>query len=535
MKAKYLKHLIGAGILGSMVLFSGVADAALVSDRVPMLTYAETTVPTFKEPNGKKMGFISPNVSLVYIKEIRGDGWAYGSYPIIGANGNKKRVYRWFRMQDLQGFWDFQNYDMKMDGERTVYRTTAQKGKTGHLLDQQNVTVVGESGNLIKVVYRVGGSNEFKMGWVEKTLYYQEESIDGMDGDLTEYDDSALTEVDSLGTDDSMNTDFDILPSDENITDINQGMNQDSDIYLNGNDIDFTSDVSNESQDIIPDIGNTEIVTEMPEMDVPEHIDIREQKEDRGHAQPVSLPVKTLSNGWYTIGSLNVPNRVFDVEGASREAHADVLLHDASGKVSQRFYLENQGNGYFTLKSGNSSNYVAISNNSGSNGTNVQMDAEDGGTQNRLWRLLDAGNGAYFIEPKIQSNLVVEVQGGNRANGTNIQLWKRKNASVAWQKWKLYRADVPGDVNQDSKVDKLDAILCKLYMLTNGGVCDASLIDEQAEATTEEKAALKSFVARRGGSMRLTDAQFKNCDMNCNGEIDPADAVLIVRIINGMD
>lgn len=54
MHVKYWNNLIGTGLFVGFMLSNCVADAALVTNRVPMLTYAETTVPTFKEPNGKR-------------------------------------------------------------------------------------------------------------------------------------------------------------------------------------------------------------------------------------------------------------------------------------------------------------------------------------------------------------------------------------------------------------------------------------------------------------------------------------------------
>ncbi|MBQ7479443.1 MAG: hypothetical protein IJT01_11220, partial [Selenomonadaceae bacterium] len=130
MKRNLWKKLLCAGLLGSALFLGANAEARVVTDRVPMLTYADHTVPTYKEPNGKQVGFISPNVCLVMIRQIRPDGWAYGSYPI--ASG--KRVYRWFEMRELQGFQDFQNYSLTIKGDKTVYRTSAQAAKTGHLL-----------------------------------------------------------------------------------------------------------------------------------------------------------------------------------------------------------------------------------------------------------------------------------------------------------------------------------------------------------------------------------------------------------------
>ena len=130
-----------------------------------MLTYAERTVPTFDGPGGKQKGFISPNVSLVFIKEVRADGWARGTYPIAGG----KRVERWFKMADIQGYANFENYVLTVDYASTVYRTVNQNSNLGTVASGEKVLVVGETGDNYKIIYRVSGGNEYKMGYLPKT------------------------------------------------------------------------------------------------------------------------------------------------------------------------------------------------------------------------------------------------------------------------------------------------------------------------------------------------------------------------------
>lgn len=183
MNLKFLKRVLSATFFIGAVSFANFSSAQIVTDKVPMLTYAEQTVKTYDNPGGKQIGFISPHVSLVMIKEIRNDGWAYGSYPI--ASG--KRVNRWFRMRDLQGYENFSNYTTSFEINRTVYRTTSESSrKTGSISANQEVLVVGELGSQLKIIYKVGGGGtEYKMGWVDvpqpqqqSDEYYDEEVVD---------------------------------------------------------------------------------------------------------------------------------------------------------------------------------------------------------------------------------------------------------------------------------------------------------------------------------------------------------------------
>ena len=201
MKLSRLKHLLCAAFVGSTVLWGEYVEAGVVTQYVPMLTYADHTVPTYNKPNGSQKGFISPNVALVWIKEIRPDGWAYGSYPIAGG----KRIYRWFRMQELQGYNDYNNFHMRSDATQIVFRTSSQDAKIGKLLYDEDILVVGETGANYKIIYKVNGGSEYKMGWIEKQYGSRGSGENGSSEDRSpvaadySYDDGASGNDDQSG------------------------------------------------------------------------------------------------------------------------------------------------------------------------------------------------------------------------------------------------------------------------------------------------------------------------------------------------
>ena len=172
-----LKNIMGVMVTGSMLLCCNFTEASLVTNKFPMLTYAEQNVPTYDKPGGDRKGFISPGVALVYIKQIRPDGWAYGSYPIAGG----KRIYRWFQMRELQGYLDYKNTDMTVESDQVVFRTSAGNSRLGSLKKNDKVIVIAERGDSKKIIYRVGGGNEYKMGWL--TVNSAVNDSDGDNGD----------------------------------------------------------------------------------------------------------------------------------------------------------------------------------------------------------------------------------------------------------------------------------------------------------------------------------------------------------------
>ena len=156
------KSILYAILFGCVAMSCNFTEASLVTNKFPMLTYAEQNVPTYDKPGGGQKGFISPEVALVYIKQIRPDGWAYGSYPIAGG----KRIYRWFQMRELQGYLNYKNKDMIVESDQIVFRTSAGNSRLGSLKKNDKVIVIAERGDSKKIIYRVGGGNEYKMGWL---------------------------------------------------------------------------------------------------------------------------------------------------------------------------------------------------------------------------------------------------------------------------------------------------------------------------------------------------------------------------------
>lgn len=158
---------------------------------------------------------------------------------------------------------------------------------------------------------------------------------------------------------------------------------------------------------------------------------------------PIVNPVvrtSPISNGWYKISSVNAMTRVLDVAGQATNVGSNIQLWDYGNGNNQKFQVINQNDGYFLLKAGNCELYLSAANSSGTNGTNVQL-ASKSGSNAQLWRARSVGNGLYYIESKLRSNLCIDCTGVGSANGTNIQLWDYGNG--ANQKWKFEMVNAP--------------------------------------------------------------------------------------------
>ncbi|WP_407398497.1 C39 family peptidase [Anaerovibrio sp.] len=163
MKKNGWKNLLFAGLVSSSLFFGSTVEAGVVTDRLPLQCYADHQVNTYNSPGApKRAGYISANVDLIQITQVRGDGWCYGSYP--GARG--KRVSRWFRITDVCADAGYTNRSVNVKGKQTVYRTSSGGTTLGSVSNNEGVIVVADNGSRAQIVYRLDNGSGYKLGWV---------------------------------------------------------------------------------------------------------------------------------------------------------------------------------------------------------------------------------------------------------------------------------------------------------------------------------------------------------------------------------
>lgn len=221
---KALKLLSIAAVIGSSLFFnSHFADAQIVTNKLPLLTYAETSVPVYAEPDGTKKGHIQMGTSLVMVKIIREDGWAYGSYKV---GNRKKRSNGWFRMSDLQGYIDFENYTDSASRDTDAYRTRSSTYLVGRVSSNEEITVVAKRGEKLKIIFLADG-NKYRMGWVDSTIFIKPEvsENDYNSSENDSYDDASSGDFEYNNYEnsemDSENTTIEVNATDKTSTVVN--------------------------------------------------------------------------------------------------------------------------------------------------------------------------------------------------------------------------------------------------------------------------------------------------------------------------
>lgn len=316
------------------IIFVATAEAGIVTDRFPLFCYVDHQVDTYNQPNGQKVGYISANVDLIRVTQVRGDGWAYGDYP--GRNG---RVARWFRINELCADPGYSNRGTNIRGAQNVFRTKNGGDFIGSVSNNEEVIVLADNGNRAQILYKLNNNTGWKMGWVPSSTV-----------------------------------------SSRNV------------------------------QPVVP--------------------------------SPIANIV-TISDGWYRIQPMHDLGRSADALGTPIGNGNNIHMWTVADIPQQKFYLQNRGNGYFSLQS-NYGNKLFVTADGRGNGANLYT-SDWKNSDSQLFRLVNAGNNSYHVFAKVGVNLNFDCAGAGRDDGTNLQLWTSENND--WHKWRFTKVSV------DNKAD----------------------------------------------------------------------------------
>lgn len=160
--------------------------------------------------------------------------------------------------------------------------------------------------------------------------------------------------------------------------------------------------------------------------------------------------VVNIQNGWYEIAPLANERMRLDVDGAREGNEVNIKLYNSNGNVAQRFYVNNVGNGYFTLRTG-CNGYVDLKFGQTSNGSNIwQYEKEAANGKCQKFRAIRRNNDAgVFIEPLAKEGIAVACANNSAAAQTNVVVWSRENNN--YQKWRFIQTSAaPVPVNVDN-------------------------------------------------------------------------------------
>lgn len=168
MKNQYMKiRNIIAFIIMLLILCipSNLASvqAATATSRVPITCYTIPTgrVNTYNLSGGRYSytGYIEGAADKCVIQQVRQDGYCKVKYPV-------GRGYRTAYAQSSKFFvnTDFSTNTTKIGTRKTVYRRSNLSQSFGTVYADDNVVIIGTSGNTTQIIYPISGG--YKMGWI---------------------------------------------------------------------------------------------------------------------------------------------------------------------------------------------------------------------------------------------------------------------------------------------------------------------------------------------------------------------------------
>ena len=169
----------------------------------------------------------------------------------------------------------------------------------------------------------------------------------------------------------------------------------------------------------------------------------------------------TIADGWYRIQPMHDLSRSADALGPQIGNGNNVHMWTSVDALQQKFYLQNRGNGYFSLQSAYGSRLFVTADGNG-NGANLYTSSWNG-SDSQLFRLVNAGDNSYHIFSKVGSNLNFDCAGAGKADGNNVQLWTSENNP--WHKWRFTPVSV-GEPTPTPSIE--DRVIERINTYING-------------------------------------------------------------------
>ena len=145
-----------------------------------------------------------------------------------------------------------------------------------------------------------------------------------------------------------------------------------------------------------------------------------------------------LGNGYYKIMAIH-SGKVLDVANAGKENLTNVWQHEDNGTDAQQWIIKEAEDGYCYIISKCNGLYLDVNGGSSANGTNVQMYEGHGGASQKfkLEKVAEktVENGTYKIVTGVNNKSVLDIAGGSRENGANLQIWQ--DSEVNQQKFEI--------------------------------------------------------------------------------------------------
>lgn len=447
MKKNFLKNIIRAGFVGSLMLFSPFpqTEAGIVTDRFPIQMYVDHQLDTYTHAGDSRCaGWADANTDLIRVYSVS-NGWARVSHPGRGGTVN-----RYCRVNELFADPNYSNRSARVKGAQSAYRTSSGNATIGSVSNNEEVIVLADNGRRAQIIYRLNNGTGYKIGWVPSSSVQGGASsggasskgngdVDG-DGQVTKSDvDMLLAYIQGKRGD---------LPRKDNADLNGDGSIDIFDVTAVNNILRNSAAQTRPSQSNVSTVNSQRVITN----------------------NTISVRTAGIANGWYKIHPAHDMGRALDALGAAMSNGNNLHMWSNANVPQQKFYLENRGSNWFTLRTGYGSGLYVTAVGSG-NGANLEMKSWSG-SSSQMFQLVNGGNvngkTVYHIMAKVGSNLNFDCAGGGRSDGNNAQLWTKESGS-SWHKWYFEPVSAnSGNTTTNNRVNQTTSLVGKTVAAKRG-------------------------------------------------------------------
>lgn len=150
----------------------------------------------------------------------------------------------------------------------------------------------------------------------------------------------------------------------------------------------------------------------------------------------------SIKNGDYVIVSNKNVVKALDVKSGSKANGANVQIYQSNMSAAQKWHITYRGNGYYTIGLSGTNKVLDISGGEARDRANVQI-FDANGSDAQLWKFIKK-NGVYTIVSKLRDDLVLDLSGGQTSNGANAQVYFANATAAQMFRLLAYNPDVKG-------------------------------------------------------------------------------------------
>lgn len=174
---------------------------------------------------------------------------------------------------------------------------------------------------------------------------------------------------------------------------------------------------------------------------------------------------KTIENGYYIVASALDQSKVLDISQASKISGANLQIWQNEVVPQQKFYVEYDGNGYYTFKNANSGKVLDVTGGKTERGTNVQQWTSNS-TDAQKWVIQKTDDGFYKVISK-KSGIYMEVENARTKNGTNVRINYASN--IENQKFLFFETSLGTKTIADGKYEIVSKLASNMILDVSEG------------------------------------------------------------------